>query len=38
MILSATAKYGGSFMWLAKYASSSFMVKNEYMLRLEFER
>ena len=38
MILSATAKYGGSFMWLAKYASSSFMVKNEYMLQFEFER
>ena len=38
MILSATAKYGGSFMWLAKYAGSSFMVKNEYMLQFEFER
>ena len=25
-------------MWLVKYAGSSFMVKNEYMLQFEFER
>ena len=38
MILCAIAKYGGSLMWLVKYAGSSFMVKNEYMLQFEFER